>query len=283
MQKYKFCANIRIDGDEFISGFLGLTWFPSAQAERKQADYEKGVDMQLDVLLKSFAGWSIINEIYKQSKKTLTIRPFHPPDKPKDESDRCNAYASPTDVEDATGKGATVNDTYGNPIKKYKPGTGTGSDAILQYSSDTFRSGSACASGPGATPDEILLHEMTHGLRQMAGMSDKLKVKENLNMHNFEEFVAIVISNIYRSERKIPQLRSDHTGFVALTGPTTDPDVFAKTFRDHLSLLVFQQTALCSNLARVKCDFNPIASYLHSTRFKDAGDFVMPDLSERTA
>jgi hypothetical protein len=56
----------------------------------------------------------------------------------------------------------------GSPGQPADIGTGTGSDTEIRFSPSTFTAPGA-PTGPGARPDEILLHEMVHGLRQMKG------------------------------------------------------------------------------------------------------------------
>lgn len=135
-------------------------------------------------------------------------------------------------------------------------GAGTGSDTEIRFSPSTF-TGPKAPTGPGATPDEILLHEMVHGLRQMAGRAVFEEVNGNPGMQNYEEFAAIVISNVYRSELGIAQLRADHIGFNALTGPDTAPASFKTTYNQYLNDMSVEQPRLCGHLRQVSCTFNP--------------------------
>jgi hypothetical protein len=258
MQRYSQCRNIIIDGDEFTKGILGLDWFPSSASRMAKINYENGVLSQLNAILSSTTGRVLIHEIASRSSKTMFIRPYHA----TPETGTCNATASPTDLAAATLRGTTALDGQGNLPAPGRPrtiGTGDGSDSVVNYNPSTFQTGSSCAVGPGATPDEILLHEMVHGSRQMAGRSVRERVLGNPNMDNYEEFVAIVVSNIYRSERGVPQLRSDHRGFNALTGPTTSPAVFRTTYSTYLGFMWVEQKDFVDGLARIGCAFNPLA------------------------
>ena len=71
-------------------------------------------------------------------------------------------------------------------------------------------------------------HEMVHGLRQIRGTTDSHTPADSPNMDTVEEFMAIVVSNVYRSELKRPGLRADHHGFAALPAAQEDPGVFLK-------------------------------------------------------
>jgi hypothetical protein len=66
-------------------------------------------------------------------------------------------------------------------------------------------------------PDEVLLHEMVHALRQMQGKSNPIPTEDTLRKYdNEEEFLAIVVSSVYMSAHNKTQLRADHWGFKAL-------------------------------------------------------------------
>lgn len=237
MREYRYARNIKIDGN---------------------AAHETGVVSQLDRLMQTFAGWAVITEAYYLSQRTMRIRPYVP----TPESGQCNATATPTDGAAATLRGTTVldrNDRLPAPGQPRVTGTGTGSDTIVRYSPTTFQPGSVCSTGPGATADEILLHEMIHGVRHMAGRAVREQVVGNPGMTNYEEFVAIVVSNIYRSERGLTQLRRDHAGFNVLNDATTDPAVFHTTYRTYFGHFWVEQQRLFDNLRRARCTFNPVA------------------------
>jgi hypothetical protein len=144
----------------------------------------------------------------------------------------------------------------GSPGQPAAIGTGTGSDTEIRFSPNTFTAPGA-PTGPGARPDEILLHEMVHGLRQMKGRAIFEQINGNPGMDNYEEFAAIVISNVFRSELKIPQLRKDHGGFLPLTGPDVVGASFKTTYQQYLNDMAIEQRQLCRNLRRVPSAFNP--------------------------
>jgi hypothetical protein len=98
---------------------------------------------------------------------------------------------------------------------------------------------------------------MVHGLRQMKGRAIFEQINGNPGMDNYEEFAAIVVSNVYRSELKIPQLRQDHHGFLPLTGPDTAAASFKTTYQQYLNDMAIEQPQLCRNLRRVPSAFNP--------------------------
>jgi hypothetical protein len=258
MRAFGACQNIIIDGDEFTSGFLGLDWLPSRAATLLKENYESGVSALLNRLIGKYTGWTVIIEIFYSGRK-MYIRPFHP----TASTGPWNAYAQPKDNNWA---GATLKDTTalgpsGNlpaPGAPRTVGTGAGSDTIVRFSPGTFAPGTGAPTGPGTSPDEILLHEMIHGLRMMSGRFVREPVTSNPGMENYEEFVAILISNIYRSESGMPTLRADHIGYLPLSGPTTNSAVFKSTYERYLGHLDVEQPRLCSNLRQANVTFNPL-------------------------
>jgi hypothetical protein len=255
MQHFSECQNIEVDGDEYTSGFLGLHWFPSAGASADKRRYEADVLACLRRLARSYVGWCVINEVFYQRPRKLTILPFHPTP-----SDPFNAYASATDRKAATMKDTTALDSHGNLPGPGKPrliGTGVGSNSIILFTPSVFSTGPSGPTGPGASADEILLHEMLHALRQMMGRSVRESVAGNPGMDNYEEFAAIVVTNVYRSERALPQLRRDHHGFLPLTGSTATNTGFKTAFGRYLSYMDVEQPRLTNNLRQAHVAFNP--------------------------
>jgi hypothetical protein len=77
-------------------------------------------------------------------------------------------------------------------------GTGEGSSVEIGFDPDNYSE--ACIKrGPGSQPDVVLLHEMVHALRMMQGQYNKVPTK-NAFYDDEEEFVAIVIANVYLSQ-----------------------------------------------------------------------------------
>ncbi|MGC2657904.1 MAG: M91 family zinc metallopeptidase [Bryobacteraceae bacterium] len=253
MRTYHDVPNIKIDGDEYTSGFLGLDWAPSKDAKIQKQRYETDINAALERLANTWTGWAIITEIY-YTQRQMVICPYHP----TPQTGQFNAYAKPVDVKAATMKDTTALDDHGKlpPKDQRIVGTGTGSNTIVRFSSTTF-TGAGAPTGPGTSPDEILLHEMIHALRQMQGRMVRESVAGNPGMDNYEEFAAITISNIYRSEKGNTTLRADHWGFNPLTGPTVASSVFKSTYLSYLAHMNIEQPRVCQNLRQAKCAFNP--------------------------
>ncbi len=131
------------------------------------------------------------------------------------------------------------------------------------------------AAAPGSRADEILLHEMLHGYRQMTGKS-LCSASGMGNYDTFEEYFAIVITNMYLSEitgQSNTPLRANHHGFTILPYPDLFPD--AKENRRRLQQIHRENVELTQQLAlRSRGAFNP---------FRDLFIQTMPDRQSTTA
>src|SRR5262249_2212673 len=145
----------------------------------------------------------------------------------------------------------TPNTATGGVLPGNSVGTGTGSDVLIRYSPDTWKG--ASADKPGSDGPEILFHEMCHGVRQMNGKMYCSSMADNPGYDTYEEFFAIVVSNMYRSEKGMNVLRKDHGGFQPLPPELTDPDKFLQSGSnwDHIHKAVEEdpKKVLINNLA----------------------------------
>jgi hypothetical protein len=101
-----------------------------------------------------------------------------------------------------------------------------------------------CARGSGfcaQQPDEILLHEMVHALRDMQGLTNP--VPTTTRYKNEEEFLAIVIANVYVSVKRNDneQLRKDYVHFGVLEKPLNTSNGFLAD-GEHKKILEFYAT-----------------------------------------
>src|SRR5688572_5392360 len=76
MRTYRHYRNLRIDGDEYTSGFLGLDWFPSEESSRARQRYESGVERLLDRIRGTGTGLAVVSEIGRRPNRVMTIRPY---------------------------------------------------------------------------------------------------------------------------------------------------------------------------------------------------------------
>jgi hypothetical protein len=232
-----------------------------------------------------WTGWAVFCEILRRAGKKMRIMPYNTGIESLSAADtqaqaiaklkkNFNATAGPTDWSKSAPKGQTVL-SCGGSTQNQQIGTligdGTGSDVVVNFSpamwvkSDvTAAFGATNATGPGVSKEEILLHEIVHGMRQMSGTARCAAVPDNPGMDTVEEFMAIVISNVYHSEQNLPGLRSDHKGFIPLSADLSDTNKFVNFNKDlptsnlkRLQQLKSEHPQLCENLKKVQATFNP--------------------------
>jgi hypothetical protein len=141
---------------------------------------------------------------------------------------------------------------------------GTGSNCDIH-----FTPGRPHEVGPGAKPDEVLLHELVHASRDMRGV--RFKGSMNGDFDNEEEFIAILIDNIYLSEKGQTDIRANHKGHKRL--PAGFRDHFLEN-RRHLDqppswlveALRNRQFRLYDALGKIpesKAKWNPVRQWEH--------------------
>jgi hypothetical protein len=274
MYRYYNCPNVIIDADP--RGEVGT---PGATVEAAQ--YEEEVCRQIAGIERTRVGAAVVDAIRSLPTRTLRIVPF--------EGEIPDAAERAESPQDATLRGQPVIEGAKNQVGRIlsddatgKPvlGTGAGSNAGIAYTATRFfhhhpvltwriqrqrekgrRPTDETLCRPGDDADEFLLHEMVHGLRNMAGVSHARPMVGTLTRYdNEEEFFAILVTNIYMSEKGERLLRRDHRGHYLLG---KDLDTSREFLRDvqNASLvqkLYTQQRALCRHIAAVRCRFNPI-------------------------
>lgn len=148
-------------------------------------------------------------------------------------------------------------------------GTGEGTNCVIRFTPGVWSetSGGECRKadskfgGPGSDPDCVLFHEIVHAYRIMTGSQLKYRISvDGKGDQSYEEFVAILISNIYLSDRQAgAKLRSfSHTEIAALD----DPKGFLNRHKNRELVKNFCAehaiSPLIKELTTLTCDFNPI-------------------------
>ncbi len=187
---------------------------------RKATEYEA----TLMGMLRSFDQWQATKAVMRAVafyNQPVLIRPYD------DKSDPCNA---------------TGGDNQGG----LQPNSVEISPQRFNGPSSCFPSGSA-----GASPHEILLHELVHAARSAAGVG---------TTGAYEEAVAITVANVYSSEmnRSLRAANAHHTMW-----PTnhTDPMVFMQHNTRFLSKFYHEMPELFRWIAEVNVKFNPVRLY----------------------
>jgi hypothetical protein len=124
-------------------------------------------------------------------------------------------------------------------------GTGGGSDATIFLSPNRVH---------GEGNDEVLVHELTHATRFMRGISHQMPVSGGYKNH--EEFLAMVVENMYRSEtsdKPLIDYKKDNINPAKFLDTPLTPAP-----RLLLALMRSKQPAFFTALAKLNVPFNPI-------------------------
>jgi len=247
----RYVANIAINGDKMASVALDALGVDQMSRATREADrYELHVLELIARINQADSGRAVLRAIRRQSNRMMMIQPYV--------GKAINAKAKAVDLKAATRKRRRVGGRGSDR------GTGTGSDTDVFFSSGYFKKSDIKPllgipnppKMPGILPDEVLLHEMFHGLRHMAGLRRTRRVPFQPGYDTMEEFFAILIANLYSSECGRKGLRLDHR--TSAFSFVSEAD-FLKIGRNraHLRQLRRQQSALFADLQRVNAPFNP--------------------------
>jgi NleD-like pathogen effector protein (putative zinc metallopeptidase) len=181
---------------------------------RDVRSYKDDVLKQLDPIKGCGTGKALLNEIGR-TNGTVSIRPYW------NWSDPINAEAKPANRQDATARNAPV-----TPGAILNVGTGQGTNSTVEYTPAMWgKNGAAKTDAPGYDADEIIFHEMVHASRQLRGIQEGIRVRDYDNM---EEYLAVVVTNIYMAHKGKTKLAGDHD-----KGTLKDPDHFLDTIQDR--------------------------------------------------
>jgi len=145
-------------------------------------------------------------------------------------------------------------------------------DSEVLYTPQT--GASCCSRKKGANlPHEILFHELVHSLRTVSGQMPQHQVFNKLKpYHTNEEFIAILVTNIFISDVTNPgksSLRNDHTSHAVLDPELTGSYRFfllGTTTFNLIANFCDQNRGFTAMLGNVPARFNPIAAYHRNRR-----------------
>ncbi len=169
------------------------------------ASYKDRLQKQFPPILSSSTGQALLAELAR-SGHVVRFRPYWNWLDPinADTQPRNVTHPDEEDYEDALAK-----DLRFRIHGKRLTGTGRGANSVIGYSPEMWgKGGSSKETGPSYEPDAMMFHEMVHASRQMKGKQDYMRV--NRGYDNVEEYVAIVLTNIYMSEKGVTQLVAGH-------------------------------------------------------------------------
>jgi hypothetical protein len=248
---------------------LHILRFALERYRQMKSGYEFRIKRELRMISARRTGNAILNEIRASSGRTVSIQPYLAND-----DDDYNADVEDRDDAGATAKGMPILDKYDRTIGS---GSGEGSDVDLNFSPEIWGVYSesplqrgryatpAKPTGPASQPDEVLFHELVHSGRDLRGVSYTLAVTQHYG--NEEEFLAVVITNIYLAEKGQVNLRDSHMGHQVLAHPEKFLDNVQNVNPSPRRLLErFRgiQPCLFESLASINVEiawFNPVQDY----------------------
>lgn len=292
----RYFNSIAVNGDPmFGMAIQYFGWDQEARARQEAEKYEFRVSEMLYRINATRTGCAVLRAVHVASRpskdvfsqKVMMIVPnVDAPLKDIKKSDKrynhdesgknvaVNAFAGWDDLASATPKGKSfytdnhVVDPKTGVVENEKIiGTGAGSNTTITFTPQHFIPNDIAPTlgidNPTKhfEPDEFLLHEIVHGLRQMSGLMNQRKVPFQRGYDNIEEFFAILIANIYRSECGRDKIRKDHgREFIE----TTEAKFVRKGLnRSHIRQLRREHPLLFSELRKIDVPFNPTQRILN--------------------
>jgi hypothetical protein len=231
---------------------------PDADPEK----WKRSVISQLRIILQSAAGTALLKSI-KQARQWIEVVAL-----PEDE---CNAHGLFTGLRVIDGR------SY---------------EGQLQFNPDVYMNGSRCykrVHRPFKEPDHVLFHELIHAHRAASGQLAKHEtLMAGLSGYsNEEEFLAVVLTNIYISETKGKGLRADYYSYDELKGALSTSVGFFASGPQALQILTdfsHDQEFLFDELAKVKAKFNPLAAMKeHPDQVEKASNSKASSQRDKTA
>jgi hypothetical protein len=144
-------------------------------------------------------------------------------------------------------------------------GTGAGSGSVVR-----FTAGAWVGVGVDSRvhPEDVLFHEMWHSLRQMLGLNKQtLLTGAEAVFGDEEEFLAVLVANVFASEKGRPSLRGSYSlNFVELADQ--NPGAFYAAHSqliDRLGVDPFMRSLFIDLSALVDIPFNPFVAWRTAT------------------
>lgn len=254
--------NLFINAEGYLSRFL---WFgPSDASKARATAYESAVAGLLFKINARHVGDFVFREI-AAAKKRVEIRPHEFAGDDKSETDP-NPTAVATSERDSYKKGSpylksgqqdqalAACTNYEDGRGGFKEATGLGSPVYVGFNPNAAFA--AADAGPGSDKDSLLLHELVHAFRYARGIRNGC-ASSPAGYGSYEEFLAIVLTNIYDSEAGRP-LRRDHEWFKSLPASLSSSHAFYDKFKDYLLPIRSEHPNLYASLKRAtSIAFNP--------------------------
>ena len=240
--------------------------------------YLREVELQLARICSTQAGTLLIATIGRGAKN-VRIRPsFNGPFFPLQTVVRESSYPDALEIDAHSYNWYEIG--YGQSVMMpdaLRVGTGRGAETVVEFHAAGFLEAARRRSGKWAnqTPDVVLLHELTHAMRGARGLQNNRSMYGDLHMSNYEEFCALLVENVYRSERQ-QKLRLGH-GSPDRPEAQADSDFeFYKRYAADIDHWLDVQGDFFRSMAGVSCTFNPFRAALLLRLKRRAAEIVRP-------
>jgi hypothetical protein len=176
----------------------------------------------------------------------------------QDDASPKGQYYYPPDVED--NRNTLRNERYDLSRSR---GTGKGAGAVVEFSPGA----STCTRGRmrAAEPDVVLLHELVHALRKMQGLENSEPLDATLirSFGDAEEWLAILVENVYGSAQGQTRFRGGHDAQTKLQPPEDTSEGFLNnpSHRELMRRYYHGWRPVFGELASVPARFNPFRAY----------------------
>ena len=252
--------NIRIDGTWIQTDADGNT-----TRNPQSASYEVNTQDQLRLIAGSRVGGVLIRLI-NGAPGTVEIRPLQ--DALLRETSEAPVFGDRAVAPVATTEYARNVAKGSNLCVPYRC-EGDGSDCTVWFQPTTWVSGSKAKSSADpdnhTRPDDVLFHELVHALRALRGVFDN-KGRMGFGFDSFEEFVAVMLTNIYLADNgRLNDMRWGHSiPFLPMTegrgpfGKVQSDGGFYTCFDTEIDALAVRMPDLCDQIATVGQGWNPL-------------------------
>jgi hypothetical protein len=236
-----------------------------------KAHYARLTHDVIDTIMSNAVGRIIVHGI-RDTGKDVTV---HKRTDEERDDNACNAETHAKPREDAfmVGDSRTLyNGNSDDPdtrkderferVKRGFKGTGKGSDVVIHFDPDDTED--CDSTRPTADHDDILIHELVHALRATQGLMNFIPTADH-NYENDEEYLAVVVTNVYASAKGGHHFRANHHGHHLLRHSLSTSAGFIQDIHNFRLLRKYRRDWLetFAALARVKTHFNPFREMLH--------------------
>jgi hypothetical protein len=129
--------------------------------------------------------------------------------------------------------------------------------ALIQFSPDRYIV-DGCGWTPGMRPEEVLFHEMVHASRNLNNLTYNKTPLEL--MGDYEEFLAVLITNMYRTELGAKKLNRDYALGLLVDQP--EAELFLSSKRQYIDAIRFLlDDQLVKAVASLSTPFNPFRDF----------------------